>query len=175
MKPGDKVQFIAEKCSAVIIKVLSPQQLLIEDEDGFQYEVAKSEVMPIAIQDWSNDQFVSAFVSKESENEMPISKYLKRVWKVNNGVAQIDLHFHELTERNNEVSGDKQVFQLRVFREALEQVQLAQARELIVIHGVGEGVLRSAVVKHLKRTTTFEFMDADYKTYGFGAIRIFIR
>lgn len=173
MKPGDKVQFIAEKRSAFVVKVISSQQLLIEDEDGFQYEVGKQEVMPLAIQDWKLDEIkVNSFSQEVTEEKK--SKYLKRVWKVNNGIAQVDLHFHELTEHGEQV-GDAQLFQIKVFKEALAHAQKSRARELIVIHGVGEGVLRQSLQRVLQETTTFEFMDGDYRKYGFGALRIFLK
>ena len=44
------------------------------------------------------------------------------------------------------------------------------------IHGKGEGVLRSALVNELKyRFKTFQYQDASFREYGYGATQVTIR
>ena len=47
-------------------------------------------------------------------------------------------------------------------------------RKLIVIHGVGEGVLREEVRRMLQYYDTVQFHDADMRRYGVGATEVII-
>ena len=43
---------------------------------------------------------------------------------------------------------------------------------MIVIHGVGDGILKSEVRKILSKYEHLHFFDAPYREYGFGATQI---
>ena len=47
-------------------------------------------------------------------------------------------------------------------------------RKLIVIHGVGEGVLREEVRRTLQYYQGVQFHDADMRRYGVGATEVLI-
>jgi dsDNA-specific endonuclease/ATPase MutS2 len=52
----------------------------------------------------------------------------------------------------------------------------SKIKKLIVIHGVGEGVLKSAIRKELmEHYYQYEFHDASYSDYGYGATEINLR
>lgn len=92
-----------------------------------------------------------------------------------NSVAEVDLHLHELVEDERTLSdGEKLEFQLRYFERALESAIRNGKRKLIVIHGVGEGVLREEVRRILQFYENVQFHDADMRRYGSGATEVII-
>ncbi len=92
-----------------------------------------------------------------------------------NSVAEVDLHLHEIVEDERRFSdGEKLEYQMRFFERALESAIRNGKRKLIVIHGVGEGVLREEVRKMLQYYEGVQFHDADMRRYGSGATEVII-
>ena len=48
-------------------------------------------------------------------------------------------------------------------------------QKLIIIHGVGEGVLKDEVRLFLSKKEGIEYFDADYREYGKGATAVELR
>jgi dsDNA-specific endonuclease/ATPase MutS2 len=90
-------------------------------------------------------------------------------------VAEVDLHLHELVDDETRLNdGEKLEFQLRWFERALESAIRTGKRKLIVVHGVGEGVLREEVRRILQFYAGVQFHDADMRRYGSGATEVII-
>ncbi|MFN3874850.1 MAG: Smr/MutS family protein, partial [Flavobacteriales bacterium] len=90
-----------------------------------------------------------------------------------NGVAEVDLHLHEIIDDETRLSeGERLEYQLRYFERALESAIRNGKRKLVVIHGVGEGVLREEVRKILQYYEGVRFHDADARRYGWGATEV---
>jgi hypothetical protein len=90
-----------------------------------------------------------------------------------NSVAEVDLHLHEIMDNERNLSdGEKLEFQIRFFERELESAIRNGKRKLIVIHGVGEGVLREEVRKVLRFYEGVRFHDADMRRYGSGATEV---
>ena len=78
-------------------------------------------------------------------------------------------------EDESRLSQDEKLnYQLAYFERALEGAIRDGKRKLIVIHGVGEGVLREEVRKVLQYYETVQFHDADPRRYGSGATEVLI-
>jgi len=54
----------------------------------------------------------------------------------------------------------------------LDTARTRRLRKLIVIHGVGEGVLRENVITLLSALEDVSFYDASYAQYGRGATEV---
>ncbi|MGV3637348.1 MAG: Smr/MutS family protein, partial [Flavobacteriales bacterium] len=90
-----------------------------------------------------------------------------------NSVAEVDLHLHELVDDETKLSqGEKLKYQLAYFERALEAAIRDGKRKLIVIHGVGEGVLREEVRRMLQYYDSVRFHDANMARYGSGATEV---
>jgi DNA-nicking Smr family endonuclease len=64
-----------------------------------------------------------------------------------------------------------QMMRCRAFlREAFEK----RYPKVVIIHGVGEGVLKSEVHRFLDQQDHLSYHDAPYRTYGFGATEVII-
>lgn len=66
--------------------------------------------------------------------------------------------------------------QLTHFRRFLNKSINKQQRKIVVIHGVGEGVLRYEIRKELDNYySEFKYYDAPYEEFGMGATEILLR
>jgi DNA-nicking Smr family endonuclease len=88
-------------------------------------------------------------------------------------VAEVDLHIHELMEDPaNLENGEILDFQRSYFLKCLDAAMMENFHQLTVIHGVGNGVLKSVVTDILKKQEGISFSDAPMNKYGAGAIEI---
>ena len=63
--------------------------------------------------------------------------------------------------------------QMSHFKSFLNHSIAKKSRKIVVIHGVGEGVLRHEIRKELDiYHPNFEFHDASYDEFGYGATEI---
>ncbi|MBS1942431.1 MAG: Smr/MutS family protein [Bacteroidetes bacterium] len=88
-------------------------------------------------------------------------------------VMEVDLHLHKLVEDETVLSNDEKLrFQLEFFERRLNTAIRERKKRVIVIHGVGEGILREEVRKALQFYDGVRFDDADPRRYGYGATAI---
>lgn len=92
------------------------------------------------------------------------------------GIVEVDLHIGTLLDNTSGMSsGEMLAYQLDVFRKTLDEHLGKKGQRIVFIHGKGEGVLRSAILKELKskyRSCTAQ--DASFREYGFGATMVTI-
>lgn len=88
-----------------------------------------------------------------------------------------DLHITELVDSTRGLSNaDMLNLQIDRFREVMDANLKSHGQKLIFIHGKGEGVLRSAIMKELNhRYKGHDVQDASFREYGFGATQVTIR
>ena len=89
-------------------------------------------------------------------------------------LLEIDLHASELLDSTAGLSkADILNYPVDYVRRIMDQNLRNIGREIIFIHGKGEGVLRQAIIKELNYRYKFcEVSDASFREYGFGATRV---
>jgi dsDNA-specific endonuclease/ATPase MutS2 len=66
-------------------------------------------------------------------------------------------------------------YQIDVFVKTMEENLSRKGFKIVFIHGKGDGVLRSALLKELKsRYRNCRWQDASFREYGFGATLVTI-
>ena len=180
---GDKVRLLNEHGEGVVKKVLSKEEIWI-DLDGFDYpypiyeliKVDENNRVDFVSQEKKNapDVLISSTVSKF--NFTPNQGALSNIFKKLNprGIPEIDLHIEYLTD-DYKLKLDKREalqFQLEYLRYIIEEAEKNTVRELIIIHGKGEGVLKNEVRKLLSSMAHIELWDGTYQFYGSGATHI---
>lgn len=89
-------------------------------------------------------------------------------------LLEIDLHIEEIADDPSGIpAADMLAMQLGSFRRALDKALMTRQSELTVIHGKGNGRLKSAIRKELN-DQGIRFEDAPYEKYGSGATRIIL-
>lgn len=90
---------------------------------------------------------------------------------------EVDLHIEKLTRHYSKMENDEVLrYQLGAFEQNLEKAISAQCRSITFIHGVGEGVLKTAIIDKLrKHPHVKDWEDAPEQRYGKGATVVWLK
>lgn len=112
-----------------------------------------------------------AFVKQVVKEKPLIDKHMKT-----RGEAIVDLHIAELVENITGLSShDMFNIQMDYFRKTLDSAMRNDCHKITYIHGVGNGVLKNAIVDALKDFEDIEQNMASLQKFGVGAIDVSIR
>lgn len=94
-----------------------------------------------------------------------------------NNLVVVDLHADELLETTGGMSSvDILQYQLEVFRNTIKAYAKQKGTRIVFIHGKGEGVLRRAILNELNyRYKSYQYQDASFQEYGYGATQVTIK
>ncbi len=182
-KVGDLVQIIDEDEEGVILEIHNHNKVVVELH-GFPFEYMLSQLIRVG-EDHSvihkthekNFDHILNDPNHSSLNEVQQHIPIKPFDKLSkNGYPEIDLHIYELVDKPKDLSNAEMV-QIQIFRlEQFVQNCMEQfVNEFVIIHGVGEGVLKLEVRKVLDSHGNMEYDDANYREYGSGATQVKIR
>jgi DNA-nicking Smr family endonuclease len=191
-RPGDRVRFLNETGEATVIQMIDATQVLIEDESGFDYPYPAKEL--VKIEDPSSEE--QAYRSKQLDYRQIVERNVdqgalsdaKKDFKSkykdekqgggNQGdKLVIDLHIHELVDSDTGLDPhDKLQIQLEHFERMMKRAEEQHIRQLVFIHGVGQGILRNEIRKNLEQYyPNAEYYDANYQEFGYGATEVRLR
>ena len=180
---GDRVRFLNEEGYGLITKIIDVHKVELENEYGFDEVYNTSELVPEASKkDYQTDNlaFDKQVVSKINADSLAQKdQQLKKKFKHLDHYGErdldiIDLHIENLIDSHRGMS-NAQILNIQMvhFRRFLNASINKQHRKIVVIHGVGEGVLRSEIRKELNYYHShLEFYDASYQEFGMGATEI---
>lgn len=171
-KIGENVGFLHEKGSAEIVEIISNQWVIIKDSEGFVQKRNTNDLIKIhgndyQLQDISLPKDVTKITRKKITTELGASTNKKQTtW-------EIDLHIEHLLDSFKGLSNTEILLkQMHHFRSKFSTAKNQRIQKLIVIHGVGEGVLKNEIRTFLHRQEHIEFFDGSYLEYGKGATEI---
>lgn len=171
LKVGDKVSVLHDTIRGEVTALLQ-EGVVIVDEDGFE---RRYELQELAFEQSSDYNF------DEELTERAIQSKLKDSLKERQGKSTkytqknyIDLHIEELVDdhrlfTNFEIVQVQMEACKRFIRKALD----SKTNKLYIIHGKGEGVLKSEVHAFLMKLrsengVSLEFHDGPYHEFGMG-------
>ena len=180
---GDKVRFLNSDGYGIITKILGSNTVELENNFGFQEEYEISELVSERKQeDYQTENLSFDYQIKSKINAEKTSKKnldLKRKFKhlEKYGAKErvvIDLHIENIIDTHNGMSNSEILkIQMTHFKLFLNKSIDKKQRKIVVIHGVGEGVLRHEIRKELDiYHPYFEYYDASYDEFGYGATEI---
>lgn len=90
--------------------------------------------------------------------------------------AVVDLHIEELLEDHSGMD-NSQILRVQVnyFTRCLENAMVNNLSKVTFIHGVGTGVLKTAIKEILKEYPNVELHDASMAQFGYGALDVVLR
>ena len=182
---GDEVNFLDEAGGGVVLRLALKDRVVVRTRDGFELEyplgqlVRREKSSAYIVSDHhaqmvaSND-LMSERIDKDKGKGASVSNSGKAPKRVDDpSVMEIDLHLEKLIENDAGLTdGEKLRYQMDYFERMLNTAIRERKRRLVVIHGVGEGVLREEVRKALQYYEGCRFDDADPRRYGYGATAI---
>lgn len=176
-KVGQKVVFLNERGGGVVVSIQG-EHIGVQDETGFTRHFSPIEIAPVVSEDYGD---------KVPDHEETINQELEysniglRKSKVSGRrkpieVWELDLHVEELMDSHAGFSNTEIIRrQMNVFKDTYRNARKNNIRKMIVIHGVGEGVLKSNIIEYLNTQDGVEFYDADFREYGKGATEILLQ
>ncbi|HRQ84065.1 MAG TPA: Smr/MutS family protein [Flavobacteriales bacterium] len=183
--PGDEVSFLNEVGGGMVLANVGRDSVKVRTLDGFELVYSVRELVKNTIDPSRavGDHQASLRAADDRLAER-IQRDKGRGASVQNGgkahdpsvdpaVMEVDLHLHKLVEDESLLSDSEKLrFQLEFFERRLNTAIRERKKRVIVIHGVGEGVLREEVRKALQYYEGVRFDDADPRRYGYGATAI---
>ncbi|MES2799703.1 MAG: Smr/MutS family protein [Bacteroidota bacterium] len=180
-KIGDLVGFLHEKGQGTIISRTGMFYQVL-DEDGFDKKCPEHELIeihgtdfPLSAAAYEKMQSDKKLVIKKSV-DTAVPKSISHKQKKALGMWEIDIHAEELkVDLYGMTNGDIFNLQMKTLRAFNEKARLKEVRRLVVIHGVGEGILREEVRRYFTSFYGTTCADADIEEYGKGATEVFIQ
>tara|TARA_B100000497_G_C7653814_1_gene393465 strand:+ start:563 stop:1138 length:576 start_codon:yes stop_codon:yes gene_type:complete len=182
-KIGDKVRFLNADGFGVVTKILNNKEVEIENDFGFEEVFKIKELVPERKkEDYQTDNLafnkqVSSKINSEINNKRSndLKKKFNHLDQYGNKDRDIlDLHIENLIDSHRGMNNSEILnIQMMHFRRFLNSSISKQHRKIVVIHGVGEGVLRQEIRRDLHHYHShLEFYDAPYNEFGYGATEI---
>ena len=166
---GQKVRFLERQGRGMITRVVGAQ-IWVEDEDGFEDCFQVSELVPdrpIPVK----EVYAKDFAQDQASKNPPSYQQARTP-----GEIKVDLHFDKLVDFPKNYDPQRRLeMQIQIARNTLDKARRGGIRKVIIIHGVGQGLLKEEVHKLLERRDDLIFYDASYARYGRGATEVELR
>ena len=176
---GSRVRFLNQTGEGTIIAIQG-NKCTVRDTGGFEYDVPSSEVICIPQNAADELQMVDRTMHKQQEKDRVERK--KNLDKKTGGkgiqILEVDLHQDALCPGNHNMSAiEIHELQKRTIVSTLNQERHRHGKQIVFIHGKGDGTLRRELIAELKkRQTECTYEDAPFSTYGIqGAIKVTIK
>ncbi len=173
---NERVAFLREKGYA-IVKSISKNKIVVLDDDGFEHNVRANELVKII----SDDFIIETKLARHSDKDNCKKKYEPNVKKQKKkqgeifDFLEIDLHIEKLPDEIlNTPSLHYIDLQMKALRHFIEKAKKNRISYFVVIHGVGDGILKNEVLSYLSKFEYFKIGVADHTKYGNGATKVLI-
>ncbi len=183
VKPGDLVRFVDEVGEGRVVRLISESLAEVETHDGWVLpanvrnlvvipETGKEE--PVKMVQLQDKDIRKAEVEKEVINKAVNTAPQAKSSKTKTPPREVDLHINKLTDSVVGLSNTEILtIQIEVFRRELNRAIREHEKEIIFIHGIGNGTLKGELRRAAERDFSWcSQEDASFREYGFGATRI---
>lgn len=144
------------------------------DDNALVYYITRNDVPEREMLISAGDIQRAIHEKAESESRPQRKKITK---KEKNPILEIDLHINQLLETTAGMDNAAILeYQLQKFNEVMQENIKRKGQKIVFIHGKGDGVLKSELLKSLKgKYRGCYFQDASFREYGFGATMVTIK
>jgi hypothetical protein len=143
------------------------------DDNALVYYVMQNDVPERELLVSAGD-IEQAMKEKQQTDRRPHIQRIEK--KEKNPIIEIDLHINQLLDTTVGMDNATMLeYQLAKFHEVMNENIKNRKQKIVFIHGKGDGVLKSAILKELKnRYKKCYYQDASFREYGFGATMVTI-
>lgn len=175
---GDKVAVLDEAFEGVV-KMVNGNQITVETTDGFEMTYFVNELIKLNNTNALSSNIGSMNFSQiKREKEEPKPRSFVREKKVKGEIPppEFDLHIEKLVKNWKPLSNyDILTIQLETAQRHIDFALRNRIPKIVLIHGVGEGILKSELDFLLGRYENIDFRDGAYQKYGQGATEIIFK
>lgn len=171
---GNKVAVIDANIRGVLVKV-EGDLYFVKDTDGMEYGFLKSELVRIDADQNELSKYLDINNSLLKQKKLPQKKKKSFFVKDKNEVVmEVDLHAEKLVKSTRGMDNyDILSLQIQTAKRKLEYCVSKRISKLVLIHGVGEGVLKTELELMLNNYPV-KYYDASYQKYGLGATEVYV-
>ena len=147
-KIGDKVKFLKSNDFGTIVNIISERKIQVEDSSLFLTVVNVKDIVKFDDHTDTVQAYGDVMFSKESKENTSVKKMSRQ----NLNEVKIDLHIENLSNDFLAMTNFEIVqVQVKKCEDALINAINSNAQKLIIVHGIGEGVLKKEVHNLLLR------------------------
>ena len=170
---GDRVEVLDEALKGRVERIL-PGSVLVALDDGFELEYAPEQLILLG-----GDLRVSNFDAAQSKSIKDQKKKKKQSAKPANRnetpALEVDLHAHQLHPEADRMDPYEILnVQLDTAKRQLDFAIAKRIQRVVLIHGVGQGVLKAELEFLLKKYSGIKYYQADFQKYGWGATEVYL-
>jgi hypothetical protein len=174
IKIGDKVSVLDDAIDGVVTTV-NGKTITINTTDGFELNFQENELIVIG-----NRELSINFNKKEIVSQKEITKpnYINREKKSKKEVPvpDFDLHIEKLVKNHKSLSKHEILtIQTETAKRHIDFAIRNRIPKIVLIHGVGEGILKAELDFLLGRYEGITFQEANYQKYGQGATEVYFK
>jgi dsDNA-specific endonuclease/ATPase MutS2 len=173
---GDEVEVLDDALKGKVIAIQG-NVIEIETEEGFILNYKPNELIKR-----SNDneiKFNRSVSQVLAEKEPTKKKHNLNIQSNRNNqlVFEVDLHIEKLigNKKQHLSNFDILTIQLEEAKKTIDYAISKRYQRVVLIHGVGEGVLKTELEYLIKRYGNLSYQEANYGKYGMGATEIYIK
>ena len=164
MKKGDKVSVLDDDLKGKVLSIKG-EKVQIEDEHGFTHWIHQTQLV---LQNQSLYEEIS--IVKKRENKKKISK------KHQKNQFKLDLHFEQLVEFPNQYEPwERSFIQKEKLIETLDYCKANSIKNLLIIHGLGEGILQELVYDVLRGYAGIEYEENEFFKHSSASLEVKFR
>ena len=157
-----------------LYKLHSFRDNLYYDEPALIVELVKNDtpIRPLVV----NTDDLARAMSEKNRSETINRPHVSKPKQQPNEIIEVDLHINALLDSTAGMSnGEMLEYQLDTFRKVLAENRNNKGQRIVFIHGKGEGTLRRAILDELRtKYKEYNYQDASFREYGFGATMVTI-
>jgi dsDNA-specific endonuclease/ATPase MutS2 len=158
---GEKVRFVHETGYGIIKKEINLSKYLVENEFGIELIILKANLVKIHSEKYTEKVYIKDEINSNTSRKKSSKAIV---------LPEIDLHLEQYQlATKNLTNAEILFFQLRKADEFVRKMIDRGITRFVIIHGVGEGVLRSEIRLLLTKYSGVQTADADSSKYGQGA------
>lgn len=177
-KIGDEVSVLDDAIDGIVIAV-NKDNITIETTEGFTMTYFVNQLIK-SFKTSNLSKIIGSFNSNKikQEKEIPKPRSFVKEQRIKGEIPppEFDLHIEKIAKNYRGMNNfDILNLQTETARRHIEFAIKNRIPKIILIHGMGEGVLKAELDFMLARYEATTFCDANYQKYGLGATEVSFR
>lgn len=177
-KVGERVAAIDDDINGVVVEVKN-NQVIIKTDDDFLMTYFVNELVINNNIKYLDSITKTDYLHKKESDLKPSKNKIQLEKKLNSasrGVPGFDLHIEKLVKTKAGLSNfDILNLQLDTAKRHIEFAIKNRIPKIVLVHGVGEGVLKTELEYLFKKYPQITYQDANYQKYGLGATELYFK
>ena len=171
---GDTVRLIDEPGQGQVVGIEGGEAFVLID--GMELSFPLAELVKVEFDDLVKPgQSHTARKAEDKLKEIDARNRIRQIRPVREAAYELDLHMHELLDRFDHMSKKEMLdYQMSCMRAFVAEAKQNGYQKIVLIHGVGEGILKAEICAWLDQQSKLSYHDGPYRIYGYGATEIIL-